>query len=354
MICNNHERVRLAHHRHKMVVDIPWPDGLRSRVRVLSQDKGTELKLRAQLAICDGSWGAMRAALLVKPDDKPTPGIFNAVVDEYYRSWVLTRNKSVASKKTFLSRFKKRFGRLPLRAFPLSHADAYIEWRKGAGIANSSINRELACLRHLLEWTVDREYLDKNPLARLQKLEEQEWAGPRPTEEIIRAVFAELDPRFVPVFTVIRETGARRGEVLSLEHWQVDRERRLITFAKRTKNGKTTIAPLTDEALNAIDSIPSLPGCPYVFYNPATGTRWYDARKRWEAARRAAGYPWLRVIDLRPAFGIKASEKGIPMHFIQSVLGHSSVAVTERYYAKFSPACAAKEVLRTLQGGRKA
>jgi integrase len=37
------------------------------------------------------------------------------------------------------------------------------------------------------------------------------------------------------------------------------------------------------------------------------------------------------------------------MHFIQSVLGHSSVAVTERYYAKFRPDCAAREVLKVLE-----
>ena len=102
-------------------------------------------------------------------------------------------------------------------------------------------------------------------------LEEQEWAGPKPTDEVIGAVFEKLDPRFVPVFAVIRETGARRGEVFSLQHWQIDREERLIRFAKRTKNGRTTVAPLTREAEQAIDSVPKLEGCPYVFYNPQTG-----------------------------------------------------------------------------------
>ncbi len=41
------------------------------------------------------------------------------------------------------------------------------------------------------------------------------------------------------------------------------------------------------------------------------------------------------------------------MHFIQSVLGHSSVSVTEKYYAKFSPDTAAEFVRRTLESGRK-
>jgi hypothetical protein len=57
---------------------------------------------------------------------------------------------------------------------------------------------------------------------------------------------------------------ARRGEVLSLQRWQVDRERRIVTFSKRTKNGKTTIAMLTDKALEAIDCVRVLSGCAYV------------------------------------------------------------------------------------------
>ncbi len=84
------------------------------------------------------------------------------------------------------------------------------------------------------------------------------------------------------------------------------------------------------------------------------GTRRVDVRKPWRAAREAAGYPWLRIRDLRPAFGIEASDLRVPMHFIQSVLGHSSVAVTEKYYAKFHPAAAAGEVRRALEAGRKA
>ena len=166
----------------------------------------------------------------------------------------------------------------------------------------------------MFTWAAKRGYLEANPLAGMERLREQEWAGPKPTTEIVEAVFEMLDPRFLPVFIVIRETGARRGEVLSLQHWQIDRRERFITFAKRTKNGKNTVAPLTQRALEAIDSVPPLPACPYVFYNPEIEDRWSGVRKPWIEARSKAGYPWLRVRDLRPAFGIEASELSAPMH----------------------------------------
>jgi integrase len=64
-----------------------------------------------------------------------------------------------------------------------------------------------------------------------------------------------------------------------------------------------------------------------------------------------AGYPWMPVRDLRPAFAIEVAEYGADLHFLQSVLGHSSVAVTEKHYAKFSPKSAAQVTLRLIEGG---
>ena len=58
------------------------------------------------------------------------------------------------------------------------------------------------------------------------------------------------------------------------------------------------------------------------------------------------------IWDLRPAFGIVASELGATMHFIQSALGHGSFAVTEKYYAKYDPNSAARQLLRLIEGGK--
>ncbi len=340
----------------KFVVDTRWPDGIRTRFRKPAQEKADELDLEIQLSMKKGSWSNIRASLQMR-EEKPgkiASGLFRDIADLYYTDHVQTHNRSVKAKDSFLKRFKASWGRLAFKSMTLHHVDKYISNRKRDGVKNSTINRELSALRHLFEWGIKRDFIERNPMAQVEKLEEQEWAGPKPTDEVVKAVFENLDPLFLPIYIVIRETGARRDEVLSLQHWQVDRVNRVVTFAKRTKNGKSTVAPLTNRALEAIDSIPALPGCPYIFYNSKTGNRWFDARKPWVTAREAAGYSWLRVRDLRPAFGIEAAENGVPMHFIQSALGHSSVAVTERYYAKFAPDTAAKALRETIESARKA
>jgi integrase len=338
----------------KPMLVIWWPDKLRSRIRIHSDEDGLRKKLMVELSIMDGTWEIVRASLTdaETPSSQVFPQSFEGVAQEYWDSYVSAHNKAPSAKKSFLKRFKSRFRNVPPKTLTKLHVDRYVAGRKNAGVSNASINRELACLKHMFSWALSRGYITRNAIADYEKLEEQEWAGPKPTEEAINAVFEKLDPRFLPIYRVIRETGARRGQVLILEHWMVDREKRIISFAKRTKKGKTIFAPLTKEAEEAIDSVPPLEGCPYVFYNPETKNRWHDARKPWEDAREAAGYPWLRVRDLRPAFATEASEYGVPTKFISSGLGHSSERVTERFYIKSVPEFAAKQLLRAIEGGR--
>ena len=93
-------------------------------------------------------------------------------------------------------------------------------------------------------------------------------------------------------------------------------------------------------------------GAPFVFYKGKSGTRWEHCRKPWEQARKAAGLPELQVKDLRRHFAIQLAENGADMHDIQQVLGHASVATTEKHYAQFSPKHSARKILRVLEGGK--
>jgi len=96
-----------------------------------SEGKAKELDLRVQLAILDNTWDKLRTTLQMAPEKKVvSTGLFRDIAGEYRQQWVLPRNKSAASKRTFLERFNKRFGHLPLRAIRLRHADSYVAWRQ--------------------------------------------------------------------------------------------------------------------------------------------------------------------------------------------------------------------------------
>jgi integrase len=89
-----------------------------------------------------------------------------------------------------------------------------------------------------------------------------------------------------------------------------------------------------------------------VFYHLKRKHRWHDCRKPWEQAREKVGLPEIQIKDLRRHYAIELAENGADMHDIQQVLGHASVATTEKYYAQFSPKHSAKKILRVLEGGK--
>jgi integrase/recombinase XerD len=153
------------------------------------------------------------------------------------------------------------------------------------------------------------------------------------------------------LFIFIRETGCHREEALSLQRWQVHERSRLVVFSENTKSRKYRYVPLTDAAIEAVNALQKLETCPHVFYNPKTRDRWVYCRRQWENAREEAGFPEMQVKDLRRHYAIKLAERGADMHDIQQVLGHASVATTERYYAQFSPQHSARKILRVLEGG---
>jgi len=134
---------------------------------------------------------------------------------------------------------------------------------------------------------------------------------------------------------------------------QSDDEAQLVVFTNNTKSRKYRYVPLAARALEAIQTLPRLDNCPYVFYNPKTKDRWKECRKAWEKARESVGFPLLQVKDLRRHYAIHLAENGADMHDIQQVLGHASVVTKEEHYAQFSPPHSARKVLRVLEGGNK-
>jgi len=334
--------------RDVWIVDVTWPDGIRWRKKMPDEDTATRIDNMIAIAKVDGSWPELRITLEHKG---AKAGLFRDFSDFYIKQYVRLQNKAIKTKLSRISHLKKRFGGMPLEAIRPQHLTAYISWRKGQGVSNATVNRELSVLRHMLEWAEEEELIKRNPIRKLKKLREV-ISDRRPREEDIDAVFLELDVRVIPLYTFVRWTGCRREEALSLKRWQVNIAKEEVIFTDNTKSDRFRYVPLPQEAIEAIEAMPPHPNTEYVFYNPNTGERWYDCRKPWLAARKAAGVPSLTVKDLRKAYGIKLAESGCPMHYIQAVLGHASVRTTERYYAVFSPQSAKKQVLRVLQGGK--
>jgi site-specific recombinase XerD len=330
-----------------------WPDGRRFKRKF---DNDTQAKTRLtkiEASILNGNWREYRETLKLR-DLAPSTVALRDYSDTYLEDYAKARNKkkSWLRKKTSLNALNRALGKSPLDAITPSHLHNYVKKRKAEGLSEGSITRDITILKHLLTYAADCGIIQVHPVERFRLLKEERKERPRFSDEQIQAVIDQAEAICRPVFIFMRETGCRREEALSLQHWQVPEKQQMVVFSHGTKSGKYRYVPMTEEALEAVNALPRQDECPYVFNNPKTKTRWFDCKKPWEEARNAARMPELQMKDLRRHYAIRLAESGANMHDIKQVLGHASVATTERHYAQFSPRHSARKILAVLEGGR--
>jgi len=128
----------------------------------------------------------------------------------------------------------------------------------GRPLAAASINRTVTLLRHMFNWAVGREYLDRTPFRRgtekLIRLEQEDNKRRRrvsPEEEA--RLLAAAPPQVRSMIVAALDTGMRRGEMLALRFADIDLDQGLITLrGVTTKSGKTRQVPISTRRLRAV------------------------------------------------------------------------------------------------------
>lgn len=346
--------VRFERKRGYWLVDTRrWPDGLRTRKWM--PDEGTAIRINKKIEVAcadeERIWRRLRRDLGL---DFKALGTFRSFVDTFYvPQYVEVYNRDQGSKASKIAVLCRHLGKVSFEGMTLQNVSQFVGKRKDQGRADTTIHHDLDVLHHIYEWAVEQEYLTANPIGRMKFVDEDTPERPRPREECIDEIMAAVDSRALPVYSFLRDTGARRGEAITLTRDQLDLAKCEVVL-KNIKIGKSRSrrVPLTDLGLWAVQAMPQVGE--YVFYNPDTLEPWTGDAVAipWERAREAVGHPRLCIHDLRHAYAIKLAEAGCPMHYISEMLDHTSVDFTRKRYARFSPEAASKHVLKVLQGLR--
>jgi site-specific recombinase XerD len=332
-------------------VDQYWPDGRRFRRNFANKRLAEDVDSKIRVARGNGTWRDLRNRLARGEDAKKIT--LDQFADRYLEEYCKTHNRAWQRKRDSIKALKSKLGSIEIEALDGNNVAKFISWRKSEGRTNGTINRDLACLKHMLSYAVKLELLKDNKVARVDKLPEILRCRPKFTDKQVDHFLACTQPRVRPLFGFMRETGCRLEEAMTLKRSQVLRDERRAVFTDNTKSGKFRVVPLTDEAVRWIDEMVPLAGCPYIFYNPRTRRQWKNCRKVIDKAINASNLDGFLLKDLRRHYGITLSENGAEMHVIQAMLGHSSVTTTEKHYAHFSPEFAASRALRVLEGRKK-
>ena len=157
--------------------------------------------------------------------------------------------------------------------------------------------------------------------------------APGEEERLLQA--AQRDLRALIIAAL--ETCARRGELLSLQWREVDLERRrLRLLARRTKDGEERVIPISARLAAVLEYAKVGPAGTeplpddFVFGN-AIGEQVRSVKTAWRATCQRAGIAGLRFHDLRHEAGSRLAEGGVPLHFVQAILGHSNLKQTSTY-----------------------
>ena len=202
----------------------------------------------------------------------------------YIEDYCRLKNRAWIRKRDSMRALCPVLGHKPLEDIKPTDLDHYFKLRKKAGTSDATLNRDLAHLKHLMNFAIRRGVIKENPIGMVEKFKEEKRMRRRPTEEELDHFLACAEPRIRPLFGFVHETGCRLSESLRVQHQHISRDQRPVIFTDGTKSGKFRVVSLTDEALRWIDEMPKNPSYPYVFWNDRTGKRWINVRKPINAA----------------------------------------------------------------------
>jgi integrase len=243
--------------------------------------------------------------------------------------------KSVKSERVRVLTWVREFGKRPLGQITRAELQDW-QARKLQTCKPATVNRIMCRLRHMFNRAVEWELLDESPMDRLKFIRENN-ARLRylSIEECKRLLEACLSPHMRAIVTIAMHTGMRMGEILSLKWPDVDPATGLLTI-RDSKNGESRHIAMDSTVRDVLDRFPRALNSDYIFAN-ANGGRFTWIQKGFRNARARAGLGDLHFHDLRHTFASQWMMNGGDLYALKEILGHKSVAMTQRY-AHLSPA----------------
>lgn len=188
-------------------------------------------------------------------------------------------------------------------------------------LTETTVNRDVEVLRHLLYWAVDEGFLTVNPLARIRLVRGRRQ--PRPVMSLSEEtkLIAAAAPHLGPIIIAALDTGMRRGELLSQrrEHIDFNRHVLLVTHSK-TAGGEAREIPLSARLAALLSACHKPEELIFTFKDRPI----HRIKTAWKAAVRRAGIRYFRFHDLRHTFNTRLMEAGIVQDVRKALMGHSS------------------------------
>jgi integrase len=322
---------------NRWYIDYYLPDGKRKREAVTipgmdpskatRQDALKALSIR-KAQIAEGKFEIAQTKKTV---------LFDKLVErylEYSKTNKRSYRRDVVSSKEFLKFFRGK----PLQQITSWLVEKYKAKRQkdisryGKALAKATINRELACLKHMFTKAIEWGLISSNPAKKVKLFPGKSNKLRVVSEAEFHKLYQAASHHLKPVLLCAYLTGMRKGELVKLKWEDVDLADGYI-YVKETKNNESRAIPINDTLMDTLLKLKKDSNSEYVFTthkeNPyISDTAW---KKTWTAALRRSGIEKCRFHDLRHSFASRLVMGGVDIVTVQELMGHKDITMTKRY-----------------------
>jgi len=187
--------------------------------------------------------------------------------------------------------------------------------------APATVNKSLGILSKALSLAWERGETDQDYSRMVRRLPEHNARERVLTLTEVQAIADHASPAVRTAIWICLYTGLRRGEVCALRPEHVDLQAGLLTVpAGMAKSQRLRLVPI------------ATPARPWLALLPV-GITPQGFRSGWDRARAKAGIEDATIHDLRRSCGTMLIRAGVDLYVVSTILGHSSVTVTQQRYA---------------------
>lgn len=162
--------------------------------------------------------------------------------------------------------------------------------------------------------------------SRRRFLFEQEWAR-------VLTVMSRMPQAVDTFFTLAVLTGARRGELLRMQHAHLDLDNG-IWYLPETKSGKEQFLPLGPKSIALLQAMPKTSAYVFPGESPGKPMSITSIEYWWRKIRLQACCPDVQLRDLRRTMASWMTMRGENTKTVQLLLRHSDIRITAKVYAQ--------------------
>lgn len=309
------------------------------------------------------SWGAITKTVATEKDRKFRTDVlegkhilkskritFENFSEKYLEYARLNKKpKSVERNETSITMLTPHFQGKLLGSIHPFMAEQYKKARRAEGKAPATINRDIACLRNMMNKAIEWGYLTENPLRGVKQMREdneRRWVLTNDEEKKLLEACEKSPQRkkakyLKDLVLFALHSGMRLEEIFNLRKANVFMDQRNILVTD-TKNNENRKVPINDTLRVILERRLKDEKSNYVFWNSKrekltvlTNAFWTAVKEsgltQIESVRGEMKKVRFRFHDLRHTFGSRLGIGGVDLKTIMEIMGHKTVKVAMSY-----------------------